>query len=349
MIAISIDSSVALWNHQQNCGKDNSLYFQPHSDGSSISDLCWSHGGKLASCASTTNIPDIAITSINNEGIGRDSKPLTFHSTSTKLPDDLQTPETTKSVCFGCKSRFLCVSANRDISIFDLKKEIRARRFSLPLTNSSLPHNTFSSRACVAGSVVVAASNLENALYVYQLKETNTSPTRLCASKGNEQVGCNALCYATQSVHCVAAGMHDGTIDIWDVKKECRTSVYTGGGTIVDMCFSPVNSRLLASCCTGDIFFHDAVSAKSVATIDINDICTSLSLSTDGVSCAVGTSAGAVLLYDLRKPSGVPVTQWSGAKKNIVLKSKTTPVTCVRFQKRSMTLSGMQTKPREEM
>lgn len=337
MLAISSGSTVALWDFKlDNRGKS----FRPFSS-NPVCDLCWSSdGSKLALASSSADVEqaNIVITTFNEQNDNNEER-LAFHSSCSLLSDSPPFAYLSRASSLSFEgSRYLCCGMGHVISVFDLKKRGKVRSLDLPI-GSLIQQQNFRSKACISQSVVAAVSNHDAALYLYNLKGNHTEPTILRGTTGlndDQQVGCSALCLSQH----VATGMTNGAISIWDVQCEATAcSIFSQvDNPISDMCFSPVNSRLLASCQHDSILFHDASSSNSIATMSIGAECTSLSLSGDGVSCAVG-SVGTVLIYDLRKSSS-PVTQWDA--------KHTDPVTCVRFQPRRTT-SASCTKPRDSI
>lgn len=341
MLAISSGSTVTLWDHQRN---DEVQSFQPISCSSPISDVCWSNDGKkLASCSSIdSRQPNIAISSVDDES--STLKSLAFHSSCNKFsdsPSPTSPSSNATSVSFG-GSRYLCVADN-DISIFDLKKYGRVRKLSVPSIGSSYQQKSALIKACISGSVVATSSDLDATLYLYQLKGADPmAPTMLKMSSSDQPTGCSALSFPNASYYA-AAGMLNGAINMCDVEKQALgCSIDASQYPIADLCISPVNSRLLASISHESLLFHDANSAKSISTMSIGARCNSLSLSNDGVSCAVGTSIGTVLLYDLRK-SGSPITQWDGNDKYLE------PVNSVRFRPQTSSLTTSTRKFKENI
>lgn len=338
MLAISAGETITLWNHAHH----NSFSYQPILNDSPISELSWNEDGtKIASCSTSLKHPNIAITPINHDGTA--SKPLVFHSSCLDCSDRTFTCSKTASEATSVSfegNKHPCVLAGSDISIFDLEKGARVELLKLP---------TLCSKTCMSGSQVAAASKSDESVYIYQLKGSawSTTPTILSPFSNNRQVKvkCNALSFSTQTSNLAAVGSSNGLIYIWDTAygtlKSTIDSETEHTSSISDLCFSPINSRLLASCSEDTLFFHDSMSAKSIATIKLPEsaACTSLDLANDGVSCAVGTSAGTVLLFDLRKTSGTPVTQWfSGEESNYQ------DVTCVRFQRTTQSNSVIHSK-----
>jgi WD40 repeat protein len=337
MLAISAGETITLWNHAHH----KSFSYQPILNDSPISELSWNEDGtKIASCSTSLEHPNIAITPINHDGTA--SKQLVFHSSCLDCSDTItftcsKTASEATSVSFE-GNKHLCVLAGSDISIFDLEKGARVELLKLP---------TLCSKTCMSGSQVAAASKSDESVYIYQLKggAWSTTPTILSPFSNNRQVKCNALSFSTQTSNLAAVGLSNGSIYIWDTAygtlKSTIDSETEHTSSISDLCFSPINSRLLASCSEDKLLFHDSMSGKSIATIKLPEsaACTSLDLANDGVSCAVGTSAGTVLLFDLRKTSGTPVAQWFSRKE-----SNYQDVTCVRFQRTTQSNSVIHSK-----
>lgn len=327
MLAISSGSTVTLWDNKN----DDSTSYEPL--GHTVSDISWTlDGSRLAACSchssvSTDDGPNmnIAITPINND----ESMTLLLNVTNAS------------SVSFGGNnSRYLCVSSSGDaVSIYDLKESIQTQLFTLPPVISNWKHDNICSKAhIVSDSMVAAASSLDESLYLYHMTEndTNMVPSRLCPFSNEELVGCSALCFTNQTT--AAVGMNNGSIYIWDVEQEslsCSIDTSTisanGQSSITDMCFSPVNELLLASCSTEKLFFHDSKSSKLIATVDLSAHRGLLALSLSGSNCALGTKAGTVLIYDLRSLSS-PITEWRAAADGNDISQCPEPVTCVRYQ-----------------
>ena len=100
----------------------------------------------------------------------------------------------------------------------------------------------------------------------------------------------------------LAGSTESGTIALWDanvVKRTCSFSEHRGPAS--GTAFSPINETLLLSSgldkrCLG----YDVQSRKLAATIKTDEPLTCVDFNQDGITLALGTSRGKILIYDLR-------------------------------------------------
>eukprot|EP00970_Alexandrium_tamarense_P008086 scaffold1540_cov194-Alexandrium_tamarense.AAC.39 len=328
LLAVASSTIVRLWDHSTN--ETTTL-----DNNAPVNDLAWGHDGSIfATCTTATATPNIAIRSVHNQATTESFSSSCIKFSESTLPNN----QHATSVAFGGKSRYLCVAstnkntATSNVSVFDLKKKGRVRLYdvSTTLTEACIdPTDTF--------VVAASSSNIDGSIYLYQLAESGRHTPIQLRFKKSVCSGCNALAFSLHNTRNVVVGKTDGSIQIWDVQcgvfdtPLCFINTSTPS-PITDICFSPCHPRLLASCSTNGLYFHDATSGKSISTIKCPaSCCTSLSLNTDGVSCAVGTVEGTVLLYDLRKTADGQVNELPLQSNGVV-----SPVISVRFQPQKM-------------
>jgi len=358
MLAISCGAVVTLWDHQKSI--DSSIHSDstPDQDGTAVlsfqqsspnevTDLSWNHDGTaIATCSSAVETANVALNQLNST------------NNSVTVLDELCSPSNThptsisNSISFGRKSRYICVSNTvGEISIYDTKKKSQVRCFKLPSPNENHSRNPCG-KSCIdpTGKVAAAtsASDLDGASYLFDLERGSKTLPRKILVDSAPRCASRALCFSQHIPSHVAVGRNDGSVLIWDVhhnhhSPSCSINAFmpevnnqlNSAHNVNDITYSPVNSKLLASC-SSKISFHDASSGKLIVSLlppnlyKSSTSFNSISLDTDGFTCAAGTTDASALLYDLRKAtSNEPISE-------ISLASQQTDVprlaTRVRFQ-----------------
>ncbi len=202
------------------------------------------------------------------------------------------------SLAFGGKSRYLCIGDKSGaVCLWDLKKKVRVRQFfheGQPSLQVSLdPKDTY------------VLSLTSQALRSYKLREGVPATTWTPASdyfytKYNT---------STLEPNIAVVGTDDGSLLLYDITNLQKSVPFftlsrRHNGSITGVAFSSTNDKLLASTSTdGSLQFFDKGSGSLIEEIGrLQSGISSLSLNIDGISCAVGTKSGQVLIYDLRRP-----------------------------------------------
>ena len=218
----------------------------------------------------------------------------------------------------GVKSRYLCLTDfSNDISIWDLKKKSRARKFNLPQGHAPTafidPTDTY---------VVAISSTQAGSIYLYHLRQgklhhTYTPTNTNTNTNTNTTVGAGSTCAHGSPLHhsLMAVGTTNGTVYLWDISKTQQHTHYTTLTTnnttttaVAAVEFSPHHANVLVSCFTDQVEFYDTQQSNMIQSIKTNvksdnGVITSCAFSTSEPTLAVGTSSGDILLYDLRQTS----------------------------------------------
>jgi protein NEDD1 len=110
--------------------------------------------------------------------------------------------------------------------------------------------------------------------------------------------------------HILCGSNEEGSVCIWDTntvnssgnnKSIIANFSKQHNAPCTSISFSTVNHLLLSSAGLDKrIYFYDISDKRIVKSLSTDSPCTSISFNDDGVSIAVGTSHGNILLYDLR-------------------------------------------------
>lgn len=203
------------------------------------------------------------------------------------------------SLAFGGKSRYLCVgNEGGTVCLWDLKKQVRARQYA---------HEGPSLQVNLTNQLVYSLA--PNGLHIFQLKEGTLSATMAATQRDgycqfqiapSSKDSSNA---ATTSPPPLAAaiGTRQGTVELWDTTISNRSSVANPHNAMIHgLAFSSRNPKLLASIASSTLAFTNVTSGTTIDRIELraNGIC--LDYARDGITCAVGTTEGSVMVYDLR-------------------------------------------------
>jgi protein NEDD1 len=120
-----------------------------------------------------------------------------------------------------------------------------------------------------------------------------------------------AVQYSPFNASTLSSATDDGSVALWDVgmmrSKHHFDRVHTAACTSI--AFSPFNHLLLCSAGLDKrILFHDVDDCKTVKEIVATEPISALSFMDDGVTVAVGTLKGTILIYDLRGGSAPKYT-----------------------------------------
>jgi WD40 repeat protein len=211
----------------------------------------------------------------------------------------------TTSIAFGGKSRYLCLGdTSGAVCLWDLKKRLRVRQFS---------HDGYPSRQVALDPTDKLVLSLADQKFsIYNLREGTLSSTL------TPQGDYSYTRFSTSALepHIAALGTRDGSILLYDIARTATDNNKYRAGTkpffsmhhrhsesISGIAISAANPQLVGtSSYDGTLKFFDFRSGETIHKVaSLDSAITSLSLHAEGVSCAVGTTAGSVLVYDLRK------------------------------------------------
>jgi WD40 repeat protein len=208
-----------------------------------------------------------------------------------------QSQGATTSVAFGGKSRYLCLGdTSGAVCLWDLKKRLRVRQFF---------HDEHPSRqVSLDPSDKYVLSLSDQLLSIYNLREGTLATT--FSPFGNYSYTCFHV--SALEPHVVAVATSDGSILLYDITDATRNSPFYSldrrhSAAITAVAISPKNPQVLASTCLdGTLMFFDTQTGETIHRMPaLANAITSLTLHSDGVSCAVGTTGGEVVVYDMRK------------------------------------------------
>ena len=244
----------------------------------------------------------------------------------------------TTSIAFGGKSRYLCLGdTSGAVCLWDLKKRTRARQFFLPQNNSNNNGSTYNpANQVMLDPLDRYVLSLSPSLFsVFNLRE-GTLATSITPPSNNYNY--TKFCMSQIEPHVAAIGTKDGSILLYDIATAAamnnKNNIHRQSSpampfstldrchesTITGIAISRTNPQLLASSSLDgtlnfiDIKSNELIHGEIVSNNNINSSnqgsgyscsITCLSLHSDGISCAVGTNTGNILVYDIRKVNGV--------------------------------------------
>ena len=235
------------------------------------------------------------------------------------------------SVAFGGKSRYLCLGdTSGAVCLWDLKKRTRARQFF---------HDRYPSNQVMLDPTDRYVLSLSDEIFnVYNLREGTLAASIM--SPPNSNFGSySKFCMSQIEPHVAAIGTRGGSLLLFDIvtaaamsngnniKASTQPSTNNTTATpfatmnhchsnaITGIAISKTNPQLIASSSLDgtlnfiDIKSNELIHEEIVTTTAAtgggghNKRCsiTCLSLHSDGISCAVGTNTGNVVVYDIRK------------------------------------------------
>ena len=209
----------------------------------------------------------------------------------------------------GVKSRYLCLTDySNDISIWDLKKKSRARKFSLPQGHAPTafidPTDTY---------VVAISSTQAGSIYLYHLRQGKLHHTYSPTTTTTTTPGVGSTCAHGSPLHhsLMAVGTTAGTVYLWDISQTHHTNyttlTNTNTNTVAAVEFSPHHANVVVSCVGDHVQFYDTQQSNMIQSIKMDvesgGVVTCCGFSTLEPTLAVGTSSGNVHLYDLRQTS----------------------------------------------
>lgn len=243
----------------------------------------------LASCSSLGNDDDnVVLTSTESHSNLESFR----HDRGLRRPSPAQANAAATCVAFGGKSRYLTIGdTSGAICLWDLKKKTRVRHY--------FHSGTTSLQAALDPKDTHVLSLTWNALHVFRLREGT-----LAASLSGT---CHYTTFSASVLETsrVAIGTKTGIVDLWDISsKSIMHSFSPHTRAVTGVAFSAVSKLLLASACIDEtLIFSDTATGKTIQRMELGSPASSLSFHGDGLTCAVGTESGLVLVYDLRQPN----------------------------------------------
>jgi WD40 repeat protein len=311
-LAILSESEVVLWDLHPNREENNVRVFNPYpdeDDGVPISCLAWNHNQMVI--ATSSGIP--------TDEFEHDNIVLLSAQTGQQL-DSFQHDERNQkqqhrhvagaaanTINFGGKSRYLCIGdENGAICLWDLKKKTRVRQY-FHTTNDPSP----SLQVSLDPTDTYVMSLSSSAMYVYNLRDglfmgTLKAPDDI--TNGNDDTLFTNYAISNLEPNKCAIGTNDGSIYMYDITNHSQSSplfelTQRHNGAVTGLSFSAIDSNLLISCAQdGIVLAHNISEGTSyeVCALDDNSIIQSMSLHSNGVTCAVGCESGDIYIYDIR-------------------------------------------------
>jgi len=202
------------------------------------------------------------------------------------LPTRLQFPKTTQ--------KHLMISAGCDLHVYDIAKSKVRKSFSLKSSITS-----FTVNHCDA---YIAAGCSDGSLNLVTLATNMVSAPMVAPKCGGQRITC--VKYSSVKPSFLGTSCQSGVLSFWDCnanKNIFNLTPHSAPASAIT--FSPINDTLALSvgldkrlvCC-------DTKTKKVIMSIQCENPLTAADFDLDGVSMAVGTSRGKVLVYDLRSP-----------------------------------------------
>jgi len=287
----SCSNNLKIWDvsRENTNSLGNERIFSPHS--SLINCLAWSYSNQVIATGGKDGV--LAFTQISSNGSGN----------ITTLSQQISEPYEINSIGFNSNSRFLCCGGTDfNIHIWDLKKRSIVKSFKNH--NDSVTcvkfndNDTYIASGSADGQLLL---NSTTANHVYSLP---------FGSANHELYGIRDLKYSPMKKNILSACNEEGSIYLWDVntvsssgnsKSILSTFQKQHHAPCTSLAFSTVNHLLLSTAGLDKrIYFYDISDKRVVKSISTEAPCTCISFNDDGVTIAVGTSHGNILLYDLR-------------------------------------------------
>lgn len=218
----------------------------------------------------------------------------------------------TTSLAFGGKSRYLCIGdTSGAVCLWDLKKRVRVRQFF---------HDDHPSRQVSLDPTDTYILSLSQRLFsIYNLREGK----RVSSIEPSGNYGFTRFHTSSLDSNITAVGTTEGSILLYDLSDYSSSdplfTLNKRQSRITDLSFSPINPKLLGATSTdGSLMFYDKSSGEMIQQLaSLSCGINSISMHDDGVSCAVGTETGEVLMYDLRQNSPLSSIYVEGSVKSL--------------------------------
>jgi len=201
-------------------------------------------------------------------------------------PSVLRFPKTTQ--------KNLMISSGSSLHVYDIAKSKVRKSFSLKSNITS-----FAVNHCDA---YIAAGCADGSLNLVTLASNQVSSPMVAPRCGGQKVTC--VKYSAVKPSFLGTSCESGVISFWDCNSNKNIFNLTPHcAPVTAITFSPINDTLALSvgldkklvCC-------DTKTKKMIMSIQCENPLTAADFDIDGVSMAVGTSRGKVLVYDLRSP-----------------------------------------------
>lgn len=231
------------------------------------------------------------------------------------------------ALAFSSGSRYLCSASSSSVTIWDLKKHEKTRRLAGHSAGSTVLALDFGS-----GDQHIASASNRGEVIVHNLA-TGGIGCRFHAGAALTAEGAVALRdlqHSPHKKHMLGLCGDAGVVELWDCNTTSsivtlRPPQVQSGASIMPLSalrFSPTSEALFASVgLDRRLCFYDANSRKCIRDIPTDYPLTALDYHKDGVTLVVGTSAGHLLLYDIRnasKPSAKILNAHQGRNVNAV-------------------------------
>eukprot|EP00126_Sphaerothecum_destruens_P000173 Sdes_comp10210_c0_seq1m1830 len=203
-------------------------------------------------------------------------------------------PEILSSVAFSSGSRYLLSGGSFcQAKLWDLKKKKLLKE--LPSQKGPISSLCFNNN-----DSAFASGDLSGTIVIYSLSQNSVLHT-LSAPEADP---IKALEYSPFKKSLLASVDDAGSISLWDANQATLVSrfVKEHRGPCTGLAFSPYNQLLL--CTIGldkRILFIDISEKKVVKCLPVVSAPSCVSFKDDGVTVAIGTVRGAILVYDLRQ------------------------------------------------
>lgn len=252
-------------------------HLNPHKDGT-ISSLFWGHDNYFLASAST----------------GGDKIVLTYAKSLAYNTSEVAVGEGRTCAALSSVSRYLLTGGkDGSLQIWDLRsKKLKKtyRDHKKPVTCLSFNYNdTYTASGSEMGHII-----LHNVV-------TGQSSSPLIAP---EAQAIRRLQYSYFKKSLLGSVSDDGAVNLWDVNTRRLLHSFSDTHRVpaTDLAFSPFNESLMMSVgLDKKLFIYDVQGKSIVKTVSLDNPLTSVDIMYDGVTVGVGTTRGAVHIFDLRQ------------------------------------------------
>mmetsp|Transcript_16884 Transcript_16884/g.19435 ORF Transcript_16884/g.19435 Transcript_16884/m.19435 type:complete len:598 (-) Transcript_16884:3056-4849(-) len=317
-LAILSDSKIFIWNLPnyvpsesiKSKREENVRVFNPYPQENRvpISCLAWNHNQMViatSSGISTDEFDNIVLLSAQT-GQRLDSFQ---HDESNQKHQNHEHRVAANTINFGGKSRYLCIGdENGAICLWDLKKKIRVRQYfhtGDDDDNSRNIHPCPSQQVSLDPTDTYVMSLSTSTMYLYNLRDgLFTGMLKIPDNEKNSVFTIYSISNLEKNI--CAIGTNDGSIYIYDITNRNRSSpllelTQRHSRNVTGLAFSPITSNLLFSCAEdGIVLAHNNSEGTSHEICSLDSSIQSMSLHSNGVTCAVGCESGDIYIYDFR-------------------------------------------------
>ena len=329
-LAILSGSKVLVWKisspiGENGTGKNQSepLTFDPYpqySDGVLISSLAWNHNQMVIATSSGISTSDLAhdnivlLSSQNGHTLDSFQHDSEWNQKPQNTQNESHHGSAVRSINFGGKSRYLCIGDESGaVCLWDLKKKIRVRQFFHHRDDVGGAYANPSQQACLDPTDKYVLSLSPSAFYQYNLRDGQlVKKLKLPArNDGNDIDVAHFTVFSISDLepnHC-SIGTDDGNIYTHDISNpqeslQLLKMTEKHSGEVTGLAHSPLYPDILFSCGKdGTLLAHNKLKATSQKIYLHSDIHTSsiqsMSLHSNGVTCAIGCTSGDVFIYNL--------------------------------------------------